>query len=133
MKRTQINRGPSQLKRTPIKARSDERSKFMKEDRVPLITALVEAGFICAIGPTLRHFGVPGSENCTVGVQGLHERRKRSAGGSLVNHQNLVPACNWCNSFIEDNPNEVRELTGDLLVVREGDAEWDVLGKRNDP
>lgn len=62
---------------------------------------------------------------CTTYTEGLHERRKQSAGGSLVKPANLVPACNPCNSWVEDNPTEARSLG---LAVRSGDTEWDELG-----
>lgn len=122
--------GNSGLKRTPLKQRSAQRSKVMKEDRVPLITALIEAGFSCEISPVLEHYGCDDSKHCRGKIEGLHELRKRSAGGSLVNRQNLIPACNWCNSWVEDNPLLAHEWG---LVVREGDPEWERLGKRNDP
>lgn len=49
-----------------------------------------------------------------------------------MNEANLIPACNWSNEWVEDRPRLVRELFGDRLVVREGDPEWEALGKRND-
>lgn len=118
------------LKRTPLKQRSDKRAKVMKEDRVPLITALVEAGFSCEICPVLEHYGCEDHKNCHRKIEGLHELRKRSAGGSLVNRDNLVPACNYGNSWVEDNPALAHEWG---LVVREGDPDWVRLGARNDP
>jgi hypothetical protein len=69
---------------------------------------------------------------CAGRIQGLHERRKRSAGGSLVNPENLIPACNWSNGFVEDQPALIRDLFGQALVVREGDEDWERLGARND-
>lgn len=131
LKRTgSLNRGSSQLKRTPLKQRSEKRSKLMKEERVPLIQALVKAGFSCEIGPVLDHHGIAESVNCRNKIEGLHELRKRSAGGSLVNRNNLIPACIPCNGWVEDYPAVAHELG---LVVREGDPEWDALGARNDP
>lgn len=101
----------------------------MKEDRVPLIKALIEAGFGCEIGPVLSHYENEDWRYCTGRIQGLHELRKRSSGGSLVNRSNLIPACNYCNSWVECNPLLAHEYG---LVVREGDDDWDRLGKRND-
>lgn len=127
LKRTELKRGDSQLKRTELKKRSTERSKFMKDDRVPLIKTLVEAGFGCEICPVLHEAGVP--IECNGQIEGMHELRKRSSGGSLTNRNNLVPACNWSNGWIENNPTTAHTLG---LVVREGDPLWDQLGKRND-
>lgn len=61
-----------------------------------------------------------------------HERRKRSAGGSILNPDNLVGACNRHNEWVEDNPGLARQLGGTRLVVREGDPEYEALSKRWD-
>lgn len=121
--------GSSDLKRTPLKSRSKKRSKFMKEERVPLIQAMIEADQRCELGPILAAVGI--DSGCTGQIEGLHERRKRSAGGSLSNLSNLRGSCNRCNGGLEDNP-EWKDATGTLLVVREGDPEWHQLGSRND-
>lgn len=120
----------SQLKRTQLRKRSPKREKFMREERAPMVRALVEAGVRCEIGPVLNRAGIP--TQCQGHISGMHERRKRSAGGSLTNLRNLIPACSWCNGFIEDEPELVRERTGTTLVVREGDDEYESLGARND-
>jgi len=123
-----LNRGGS-LKRTKLKNRSSERQALMKEDRVPLIKSLIDAGFSCEIGPVLEHYGCDDAKHCNGKIEGMHELRKRSAGGSLVNRQNLIPACNRCNGWVENNPDLAHEWN---LVVREGDEDWERLGKRND-
>lgn len=64
---------------------------------------------------------------CTWLAEGLHHRRKRSAGGRLVSRLNTVRACNACNGRIEDEP-DVAHFFG--WVVREGDAWWPWLGTR---
>lgn len=102
----------------------------MANDRRPRIERLVAAGLGCLIGPLLDDAGL--EPECARRIEGLHERRKRSAGGSLVNGENLIPACNWCNGWIEDNPAAARDLFGTALVVREGDLEWEALGARAD-
>ena len=100
----------------------------MRAERAPAVRALVEAGEPCRIGPLLAEAGLEPS--CSGRVSGLHERRKRSAGGSLTNPENLIPACDWCNGWIEDEPGLARDLFGSVLVVREGDDEWERLGRR---
>lgn len=126
-----LKRGDSQLKRTQIKGRSDKRAKFMRETRAPAVAELREQGITCKVSPILEAAGL-GGYGCTGLVTGLHERRKRSSGGSLINPCNLIPACSWCNGLIEDEPELIRTYTGTSLVVREGDEEWDALGARND-
>ena len=119
----------SDLPHSPIRQRSEKRKKFMRDERVPLIEKLIKAGVRCEIGPVLAQAGLP--VQCTGEIQGIHERRKRSAGGSLTKAENLIPSCNSCNGFIEDEPEIVRHYTGDMLVVREGDPEYEFLGSRN--
>jgi hypothetical protein len=136
LKRSPLRSGDRSLvrgdgpKRTPIRQRSAKRSEFMRDVRAPAVAALVARGERCRIGPLLADAGL--GEPCGIVVQGLHERRKRSAGGSLTNPANLIPACNVCNGWVEDFPKLAREVFGDLLVVREGDPEWESLGTRND-
>lgn len=124
-----LNQGGS-LKRTELKKRSSKRQSVMTNDRIPLIQALIEAGSSCEICPMFLGAGL--EIHCAGRIEGLHERRKRSSGGSLVHRDNLIPSCNWANSFIECNPDQIRLLFGDVLVVREGDDEWKALSKRND-
>lgn len=125
------------MKRTELKSRSKKRSTFMRDTRAPAVAAMVEDGTRCAIGPRLEMAGISGI--CVGQVSGLHERRKRSSGGSLVNPLNLIPACTPCNGWVEDR---LPILLGDdlerweglrrWLVVREGDSEWNELGSRTD-
>lgn len=139
--RSNLNRAPirrgdpppsagAQLRRTALRSRSRKRSDFMRDVRAPQVRALRAAGARCELGPVIAAAG--GASGCTGHVEGLHERRKRSAGGSLVNPRNLMASCNRCNSFVECEPALIRELTGTALVVREGDPEWVALGKRAD-
>jgi hypothetical protein len=114
-----------------LRRRSAKREAVYAEHRRPLIRALNERGVGCLICPLLVEAGV--FTHCAGVIEGLHERRKRSAGGSLVNPSNLIPCCNWANGWVEDHPAEARDWFGSLLVVREGDPEWEVLGRRSDP
>lgn len=70
---------------------------------------------------------------CTVRATQLHELRKRSAGGSILNRANCVQSCTECNTgFVENEPRLAQRLG---LVVRQGDvtpAEWEALGSRAD-
>jgi len=145
-RKTELKRGTSQLKRTPLargkstglsrkgrlKPRSDKRADFMREVRAPQVAALVKAGATCELGFIVNRASalMDGPAVCTKRIGGLHELRKRSAGGSLVNPANLRPACNSCNGWVEDHPKEAHQLG---LVCREGDPDWESLGKRADP
>lgn len=144
-----LDRGSSTLKRTPLERgkpldrggglsrggplnqRSPKRSHHMAEERRPLVESLVEAGVTCEISPVLEELGI--SHRCAGVIGGMHERRKSGAGGSRTNLANLVPACNWCNGFLEDMIDPERSLVeATALVVREGDPEWELLSKRRD-
>lgn len=103
----------------------------MRTVRIPTIEAMVAAGRTCEVCPLLMGAGIPGVR-CSGRIEGLHERRKSSAGGSRVNPANLVPACNHGNGLVETRAGDVRDRLGDRLVVRQGDPEWDLLGRRRD-
>lgn len=105
----------------------------MREERAPMVKRLRAEGARCEIGQMLANVGHERWRLCAGEVQGIHERRKRSAGGSLRKPQNLVPACNLCNGWIEEATGEDRELLLELgLVVVTGDPEYDELGKGDD-
>lgn len=113
-----------------------------RAERRALVKALVDAGlWECQIGVTLtRAMYLPieelspephaevlgGVSGCQHEPSGLHERRKRSSGGSVTMLANLMPACSLCNGWVERYP-ETAHLLG--LVVRPGDHEWFMLGR----
>lgn len=113
-----------------LASRSSKRAQHMRDERVPLVKSLIERGVRCGICPLLDEMSVP-HPPCP-GIQGIHERRKSGAGGSRTNARNLVPACNWSNGWVEDKADLARGMFGSLLVVREGDEEWESLGRRAD-
>ncbi len=134
-----LERGDSQLDRsTRIAPRSKKRAAQMKDDRIPLIVSLVEAGVKCEVSMVFEELGIP--HHCTREIEGMHERRKSGSGGSRVNRANLVPACNWCNGYIEDAidlPGKpYRTLIEEsYLVLRETEAdrvEFEAMSKRHD-
>lgn len=129
MKRTQLKRTEWNPQRRKIPARSKKRQVHMATERAPLVRSYVESGGTCEVCPLLRRAGIP--TRCGP-IGGMHERRKSSSGGSRVNRRNLLAACNWSNGFIEDEPELVRQELGPMLVLRERDAEWPEMSKRND-
>ena len=118
------------MKRTPLKPRSKKMAKVYKDHRIPLIEELKAEGLGCEVCPILRRKGI--ETHCAGEIQGIHERRKRSSAGSLIQRGNLLASCNWGNEFIEQEPALVRAKTGCALVLRSGDPEWDVMGSGND-
>jgi hypothetical protein len=69
---------------------------------------------------------VKAMRGCRRLASGCHERRKRSAQGSLDDPANLVPACWPCNQWVENWP-ELAHRMG--LVVRAGDRLYASLGR----
>lgn len=124
------------LRRTPIRRRSARKEQEMAERRKLLEQiVVVEGRDRCEIVPwlhlawhSMRDGGFTtlwvGTRDCRGVVEGLHERRKRSSQGSLTNRQNLIPSCNACNRWVEENPLLARRIG---LVVRPGDPEWEEL------
>ena len=105
-----------------------------REERRALVKALIDAGlWECQIGPVLRRAYFADSYDiraahvdCLDEPSGIHERRKRSSGGSLTVLANLMPACTWHNQWVEREPELAHRLG---LVVRSGDHEWFLLGR----
>lgn len=59
--------------------------------------------------------------------QGLHHLRKLSDAGAYVLRENVMPACNTCNRWVEDWPDEAHDLG---LAIRPGDPGYELLGVR---
>lgn len=131
LKRTGFpNRGLGLARTGRVNPRSD-RNKAEGSKRKVIRTASLSGR--CTIGPVLTELGVAGGCDGRGRVEGLHERRKASSGGSKVNEANLMPACNRCNGIVEDCVGDERELVeASVLVVREGHPEWEELSMRWD-
>jgi len=110
-------------RRTSLKHRSNIKARA-QADRRRLIARLTAESPWCELGPIIHE--VDPDWPCTRRTEGLHELRKRSAGGSTTNLANLRRACNRCNSWVEDHPATARRLG---LVVRAGDPAFDELAQ----
>ncbi|MBP7594321.1 MAG: hypothetical protein KA755_01580 [Candidatus Microthrix sp.] len=114
-------------RRTRIKHRSKTKARA-QADRRRLIARLTAESPWCELGPVIHE--VDPAWPCARRAEGLHELRKRSAGGSTTNLDNLKRACNRCNSWVEDHPVTARRLG---LVIRAGDPLFDELAATRDP
>ena len=120
MKRSKpLSRTGPPKRKSRIKPRSDRRQEHMVTERIPTVKSMIAAGGRCELGKAV---GV----DCP--IQGLHERRKSSAGGSRTNPENLLGMCDYHNGLIEDYPAIVRKRWGTKFIVREGDREFERLG-----
>lgn len=109
------------LKRTPIRRRTQLRGIGKRKKREIVETkdarqAYLAAHIVCEIGEVLRlHRDVDpaaqkGSDECLIKATCVHERKKRSQHGSLVQNANLMASCVLCNDWVERNPGVAREL-----------------------
>lgn len=117
-----------------MRARSKKRERLMRTERVPLVKEMLANHPLCALGvaavqdPTT--FGTTYSilGHCRHMADCVHERRKRSQGGSMTNRANLAVLCSPCNNAIESDADVARLAHEVGLVVRRGDPEWEELG-----
>ena len=102
-----MNRGTSQMKRTPMKPMSDKRREVNARRKVAMV----------------EHFGDPKTWKCQIGeiigspcfgeVHG-HEILSRSRSGrkdeNLLDMSGILLACDYHNGWLEDNPKVAHEL-----------------------
>lgn len=80
------------------------------------------------VGPRLITYEIPA---CSGRLEFGH-RRKASAGGAYV-PANGWATCSAHNQWVENQPDAARAVGGETpwwLCVREGDPDWDQLGRR---
>jgi hypothetical protein len=100
-----------EVKRSPVNQISQKRRKLMRERRAMLDETFgPKEEWQCSIPP----MGITYWGECYGEVNG-HELRKRSAGGSITDPENVVLLCNHHNQMVENRPIEARALG---LVVR---------------
>jgi len=76
-----------------IKHRSNKRSQLYKNERIPLVIAILEGRPVC--------------ERCTQARStDVHELKSRARGGSITDIENLVALCRPCHSWITTHPKE---------------------------
>lgn len=100
-----------------MRRRSARRARFYRTERVPLVAEMLTESPWCELGERIVVVA-PGWRSCGRFAIGLHEVRKRSAGGSLVDRDNLLRCCGPCNSWVEDHPRLAHEAG---LVRRAGE------------
>lgn len=106
------------MKRTPLKPRSAKMAKVYRTERIPLVEQWLSESQICEVGPKIRAVK-PEYQKCLGEADCLHELKKRSAGGSITDPDNLIRSCWVCNQEVEDWP-DIAWQAG--LVVRFGET-----------
>ncbi len=102
------------MKRTPLRPRSKKTAKLYRDERVPLTKHMLEINPYCELADKIKAVK-PDYNDCWSKAIGLHELKKRSAGGSITDPENVLRTCGPCNSFCEDFPLLAREAG---LVIR---------------
>ena len=64
-------------------------------------------------------------KTCRGRADAIHEKQKRSAGGSISDPANFASACNPCNDLMEDEPKVARSI-GMVIWA------WEVVSDEND-
>lgn len=98
------------LRRTGLRPRSKKTERTYRTERRPLVAEILAERPWCEI-----RFDA----DCTGRSTCVHEKRKRSQGGSLTDRSNLMASCAHCNSVIEDHPVEAHERG---FVIWRGDV-----------
>lgn len=96
------------LKRTPLAKRSKKTQDLYKV-RVPLVKRLLVERPLCEACPIFaQHDGLVSYVRRP--SQDIHELKRRSQGGSIVDEGNLMAVCRPCHRRIGDHPQLAFEL-----------------------
>jgi 5-methylcytosine-specific restriction endonuclease McrA len=102
------------LKRSPLAKRSKKMADIYKE-RVPLVKQLLKERPWCEACPVFAEF-----DNLAVYVRrpsiDIHELKRRSQGGSILDEENLMAVCRECHRRIGNHP----QLAFDLGLSKHG-------------
>jgi len=108
MKRSPLKRGSSQLKRSPLKPRSDKMAERYVDRRELVKRLLKERPYCEACMVWAGHDAVKGLLKSTVVRQkksvDIHELVNRSQGGSILDERNLLAVCRQCHTRITTEP-----------------------------
>lgn len=83
-----------------IPVRSAKTAKHYRDQRIPFLVEMLEEFPVCQIQFDQR---------CTQIATTVHEKRKKSQGGSDVDRANCLSSCSFCNFIIECEPIEAHE------------------------
>lgn len=116
MRRTALKPGKARLQtKQPLKAKKrlpqvGKRKKREIDETQAIRREYLRTQFICEIGEALRAWAPydkgckEGHDQCLIASSCIHERKKRSQGGSLTDPANLMATCVPCNGWVEDHP-----------------------------
>ena len=114
MKRGKPLKRTGSLKRTPLAKRSKKTQDIYK-DRIPLVKRLLTERPWCEACPIFAiHDGLV-VYNRRPSVD-IHELKRRSQGGSILDEKNLMAVCRICHRRIGEHP----QLAFDLGLSKHG-------------
>ena len=104
MRRSEIQRKPptrsQAMRNSTLAPRSKKTAAIYRKIRVPLVRRLLEERHDCEAGLPM----------CTGRSVHLHELLARSAGGSIIDEENIITVCGACHTFITENRIESEKL-----------------------
>lgn len=102
LRRNKPLEGGGQLKRTPLKPRSEKTQRRYDEERIPLVIATLRENPLCEICWRRK------STDC-------HEKRSRGRTGGVhgdawLDPDNIMALCRRCHDWVTTHPEEAEEL-----------------------
>lgn len=90
------------MRRSPIRRRSKKREAYYRDTRRPLVEKMLKGTPVCEAGPVIWVAGY--DSKCQRVAVDVHERKRRSQGGSLEDPVNLMRVCRLCHGWIDAHP-----------------------------
>ena len=83
-------------RRAPIRSRSAKRARLYREQRIPIVRALLDARPVC--------------ERCHAAAStDVHEIKSRARGGSITDPDNLCALCRSCHEWVTTHPTDAQQ------------------------
>lgn len=96
MKRTEMKRSTKPMAKRSAKAEARYAGTDGKgEGRRAFVRRILRERPSCEVAITGR---------CTYDATEVHERLRRSAGGSITDDANVMALCHWCHQWVHANP-----------------------------
>lgn len=117
-----LKQGSSQMKRSPLKPRSDKAKDTYRKERVPFVEKVLGERPLCEACPTCP----AGRKNSPRNSTDVHEILTRGRSGGVkgkawLDEDNVLALCRTCHTWITAHPKE----SLDLGFVRKWNKELD--------
>ncbi len=88
----------------PIRQISVKRAELNKQRREIAKVIALRSGGRCEAASLIAAVDPVAASNCTVTAVDLHEKLKRSRGGSIIDPDNITACCRSCHEWTEREP-----------------------------